>query len=283
MMGKEIVRKPIASGQFYPDNFTQLDEFITTCFTGSKGPAAVSSRGIEDVQGILVPHDKYAFSGPTCAWGYAELAKTEAPQTVIILAPALSGSTTCISNQDFETPFGRVACDVPLAKAMIEQGIPLNNYQHGVEHQIEVQIPFVQYVYRKHLNKLKLIPLLIGDQDPEEIIEKLRGALEQEPRRVKWIISTNLTHYGPGYHYLPFELDVEQKLEELDRTMISLINTPQKLLEYVHENSVQWFGLNSILIAKAFLGEAQLVHYTNTGKILGEWKNVVSYAALKFV
>lgn len=278
-----MIRKPIAQDNYYPSDFTKLDEFISTCFKGSKGPGTVSSRGITEVSGILVPYDKYSLSGPTCAWGYKDLGESDVPQTIVIIAPSLISTTTCVSDDDFETPFGKVQNDTALTNACLSAGIELNNDQHRMETQIEVQIPFIQFTYSKHLSKIKILPILIGKENPSDIIQKLQKVFSKEKRRLKWVISTNLTHYGPGYHYIPFEIDVEEKLSHLDKELISLINRPADLATYASQKMVTWFGLNTIIIAKHFLGEAQISHYTNTGKILGEWKNVVSYGAIKFV
>src|SRR5437879_4386731 len=59
------------------------------------------------------------------------------------------------------------------------------------EHALEVQLPFLQQV----LGEVSLVPLVVGDADPEqvaEVLERVWGGAE-----TLIVISSDLSHYHP--------------------------------------------------------------------------------------
>ena len=89
---------------------------------------------------------------------------------------------------------------------------------HQREHSIEVELPFLQVA----LGQFKLVPILVGGLAPGDA-EKIAAALREylTPSTLV-VISSDFTHYGPNYDYLPFTQDVEQNLRKLDMGAVDL-------------------------------------------------------------
>ncbi len=70
-----------------------------------------------------------------------------------------------------------------------------NDLSHREEHSIEVQLPFLQYLYDK---EVKLLPISMPRQDKETAVE-LSEAIVRIKGRSIIIASSDLTHYEPHH------------------------------------------------------------------------------------
>jgi AmmeMemoRadiSam system protein B len=285
------IRKPIVSGQFYPAGKKELEEAIKQSFTGKFGPGAMpGKRGRKKVSGVIAPHAGYFFSGSGAAWVYKELGEAEFPDLYVILGVNHSAQLTCSSDEDWETPLGTVKCDTEFVKKLEERGIPIKNNAHRGEHSIEVQLPFLQTVSKDKLDKLRIAPIMIADERFEQWGQKIKQAIGETKRKAVVICSSDFTHYGYNYGYVPFETNVKENMKKLDLDAVNFITkpNPRSFLDYTKKTGATIcgrYGICTLLWLMKNLEKEKkgtLLKYYTSGDVLGDYVNAVGYAAIVF-
>lgn len=120
----------------------------------------------------------------------------------------------------------------------------------------------------------------------KKLATDIRSAVESLKRRVIVIASTDLTHYGPVFHYVPFTTQIAARIYELDDELLSFIQKRDAdgYSKFVDVNFETKEGLRTIELLLRVIDRSAprvLRHYTS-GDILGDYKNSVSYAAVIF-
>lgn len=290
-----MVRKAVYAGQFYESNEQLLDKQITECFEGKNGPGSLPlSKRSKQIQAVIAPHAGYVYSGPCAAWAYKEIAEAEFADVYIIIGPNHSGTGNAISMQGYETPFGLARVDQDFAKLILEKNdeLKINEEAHAQEHSIEVQIPFLQFATKDKMHELKIVPIILNDIDYAKLGLDLKETIIESGKKVVIIISSDFTHYGHNYHYVPFSKDVKKNIYEQDQKAITFIESlnADGLLGYIDETHGTICGafpiavlLKSLKHSKVellqFYTSADLEEDVPEGK---EYKNAVSYAAILF-
>jgi AmmeMemoRadiSam system protein B len=241
----------------------------------------------ENIKLAISPHAGYAFSGKLAGDVLARLADKK---DFIILGVNHSslGSKISISQQDFETPLGVVKTNLALSNKLLKelkkQGFEADTSEqaHNKEHSIEVQLPFLQ----KSQKKFEILPVLLKDLSYEEC-KKLAAILADFiDDNLGLIISSDLTHYGSAYGFLPFKTDIKKHIYDIDNEII--INILNKNSKKVYELSSKstvcgLYGITIISeLAKIKNLKAKLVEYYTSGDITGDFSNCVGYAGIIF-
>jgi MEMO1 family protein len=280
-----MVRKPIVSGQFYPANPDRLESTIKDCFLSDFGPKSLPKKTKDKrLIGIISPHAGYTFSGPAAACAYKEIAEASHPDLFIMLGLSHSGFPTCISIQDWETPLGLIKTDKEFQDALSEF-LPVDEEAHASEHSIEVQLPFLQYIEKDP----KIAPIIASpDLDYRKIATFIVNTIKSTKRKVTVITSSDFTHYGLNYGYIPFKDKVKENLYSLDKGAIRCIESlqPREFLQYVQKNGATICGQYPIAvlleISKQLKAkEAALLKYYTSADIIGDYSSAVGYAAIK--
>lgn len=276
------VRPPVLSGTWYPADPRRLDRAVRGYLDAADPATRPAGRPVLAV----VPHAGYAYSGPTAGRLYGLLDGLEYAQ-VFVLAPshrvhldriALSGA------EAFATPLG----EVPLAREVIarlaaEPDYALHEEAHAAEHAVEIQLPFLQRALGRGL---RLVPLLVP---PLPAVSRRRAAAALAPwcgPDSLFVVSTDFTHYGAAYGYVPFAEDVPGRLQELDGGAIERLRArdPEGLLAYGERTGITMCGLHAAALALSAplpAGEPPvLVDYARSGDREGDYSLSVSYAAL---
>lgn len=276
-----MIRQPAVAGMFYEADPTLLKQQIKECFQHEKGPKNFEPRG--KVKAVVSPHAGYSFSGPAMAWSYKAIKKEEA-DVYVIIGTNHQGTKTCASTQDFETPLGIVKNDETFTEALIQKGIPEDNDIHSQEHSIEVQLPFLQ-----HIRKDAIITPILAGYDYEKIAQKITETAKEQNKKVVMIISTDFTHYGTNYRYLPFEGNVKEKMYKLDKKAIKHIcNLDKNSFEkYIQETGATICGQHAIIIGIQALKmmnakKGEVLQYYTSADIVGDYSNAVGYASILF-
>jgi len=285
-----MARKAFVAGQFYEARSDKLESQIKDCFTSENGPGELPiTKRRSLVSAIIAPHAGYTFSGPCAAWAYKELAEAPFADAYIVLGTNHSGlGPSCTSLENYETPFGIVRTEQTFAKMLMEKcGLVEDASAHAVEHSIEVQLPFLQFVNMEFLNELKIVPILVsGDSDFKKLGLDIKEAALDYGKKVFIIASSDFTHYGRNYHYVPFSSEVQKQLYELDSKAIDFIKgfDADGLLRYLRETGATVCGSAPIatLLASLRAKKAKLLQYYTSGDIVGDYKNAVGYAAMSF-
>ncbi len=218
-----MIRLPAVAGFFYPANPNILKRQINDLLNIAK-----SNVKIDFVNGLVVPHAGYQYSGKTAAFGF-NLLKDKEYKTVIILSPShreYFPGVSIYSGDAYETPLGIVEIDKEIADKLTTQNqIIFRGIEgHKDEHAIEVEIPFLQTV----LKYFKIVPIVMGDQSSlfiDTLAEKLAEVITDD---ILIVTSSDLSHYYP--HNIADKLDsrVEQCINKFDYTELQeSLNTKQ--------------------------------------------------------
>ncbi|MEI6633820.1 MAG: AmmeMemoRadiSam system protein B [Chlamydiota bacterium] len=278
---KGSIRYPAVAGQFYPGSPDALEKEVRG-FLDAAPRKKIEGR----VVGLLSPHAGYTYSGATAAYGYS-LLKGRGFTRVVVLAPThrigFSGAAVTDS-AIYRTPLGdvpvdRAACD-ELAKSPGYVTLPR---AHEGEHSLEVQIPFLQ----ETLGAFTLVPVIVGEVEPGDY-GKLAAPLKKLlDAKTVIVASSDFTHYGASFGYLPFTNDVKENLRKLDLGAAALVEKRDAagFAAYVERTGATICGHTPIgIVLEALPREArgELLHYTTSGDLTGDWSHCVSYVSILF-
>ena len=158
------IRPPAFAGSWYAGTPNRLRSQIEEAFTHKLGPGSLPAavkEGPRNIVGLVSPHAGYMYSGSVAAHGYFQLAKDGKPDVIVIFSPNHTGrgSGLAIMNEGvWRTPLGDVEIDTKTAD-MIVQGseiVDVDEVAHAYEHSIELQLPFLQYLFG---SGFKFVPL----------------------------------------------------------------------------------------------------------------------------
>jgi len=265
-----MIRKPVVAGTFYENDLKKLNAQIEDCFYGVR-------EANEDVKAIISPHAGYAFSGRATAHSFSNLPIAD---TYVILGLSHQGFPNCVSKADFQTPFGVLKNDQYFTQ---ELDIETNEDAHNAEHSIEVQLPFLQHIHPE----AKIVPILVSDH--EGVAEEICRVCKEIKRKIVLIASSDFTHYGPNYDYVPFKDFVKKNMYKLDKEAIEFILKLDKkgFRDYIEKTGATICGrepISALLDYAKLIGmkKARLLDYYTSGDVLGDYSNAVGYASIVF-
>ncbi|MCL6500939.1 MAG: AmmeMemoRadiSam system protein B [Candidatus Pacearchaeota archaeon] len=294
------MRRAIVAGQFYSDTKEALEKEIESCFRHKLG-AGMPRIPLKDtkIYGIIVPHAGYFYSGACASHAYkalGELNKKLFPDTFILLGPNHSGQGKALfslSSEDFKTPLGVVENDTELDFALMQEtslfGLQKDETAHQYEHSIEVQLPFLQFISKLAKKDFKIVPIVVSTLDYEMIVKvasKIANVCKEEGKKVCIVASSDFTHYGPNYGFLPFPAsEARTKLKELDRKAINHILGLGGKEFYKEATKTTICGAGAITLAieackSMGAKKAELLKYYTSGDIAKDYRNAVGYASI---
>ena len=177
--------------------------------------------------GGIVPHAGWYYSGRLACNVIRCLAEDLTPDTCIIFGRHLhSGSPNYIMKQGaWRTPLGDLEIDEEVAGQLVEEFdfIVETPWQYEPDNTIELQLPFIKYFFRQ----IKIVPIGLPPNKRSLLIAKRAAEITKELGRNAIVLgSTDLTHYGYNYGFLPKgtgEDAVEWVKQENDRRAIDLM------------------------------------------------------------
>ena len=272
------------AGSFYAGSETALRRQIEGCFTHRFGPGQLPKldrKGPRKIFGLVCPHAGYVYSGPVAANAYYRLSSDGPPELFVILGPNHYGVGSGVAVMDsgvWRTPLGDAEIDMDAARELVRRSgiIDIDESAHAHEHSIEVQLPFLQYIFG---SSFRFVPICFLMQDIDtcrEVGEALRGMLEGKNAVV--IASTDMTHYEPHMRATEKDekaLDAVLKLDE--GLFYSILRS--------YNVSACGYGPVATLItaaSKSGVSKAELLSYKTSGDITGDKSGVVGYAAIAF-
>lgn len=259
----EIVRKPVVAGAFYPASAEELKSSILNMLEKADSNYPVPKA-------IIAPHAGYIYSGQIAANAYACLTKAATKiRRVVLLGPShrfpLRGIAVPKANI-FATPLGQIKIDQKaIAKILLLPPIEALDEAHAEEHSLEVQLPFLQVL----LKDFSLVPLVVGDANPEEIAEVLEHLWDGDETLI--VVSSDLSHYHDYATAQKMDKEAVQAILDLQ---------PQNLK---NEQACGSFPIRGLLLtAKKKNLHATLIDLCNSGDTAGPKDQVVGYGAIHF-
>ena len=276
------IRKPAVAGLFYEGTPESLKKRLEWCFKHKLGPGKlpkVNPQGSRRIVGLIVPHAGYMYSGPVAANAYYALALDGIPEIFIILGPNHQGVGSLIAtceSEVWQTPLGDVLVDTRLAKEIVKESgiVDIDDEAHKYEHSIEVQLPFLQYIYESNF-KIVPIAMMLQDMESSRILGNALAKVLKESNAVI-IASSDFTHYEPHDVAKSKDMKAIEKILRLD---------PEGLFDVVRRNNITMCGVGPVatmLTAAKLLGASvtQLLRYATSGDITGDKAQVVGYGAI---
>lgn len=278
------IRRPAVAGSWYAGTPNSLRKQIEELFTHRLGPGSLPQiirDGPRNVVGLVVPHAGYMASGPVAAHAYYSLANDGKPDVIVIFGPNHTGrgSALSIMNEGFwRTPLGDVEIDSETADQILQASniIDVDEMAHAHEHSIELQLPFLQYLYG---SEFKFVPVCFMLQDlmssrevGKAVAEALRG------KNALVIASSDMTHYEP-----------QERAEKKDKMAIdaALAMDEEQYYHSVEAYGISTCGYGPVIAAIKAAKEldaknSELLCYKTSGDVLGDRSAVVGYASIAF-
>ena len=193
---RATVRPMAVAGQFYPADKDKLNKDVAEYF---KSAGNVKSK--TNVQAVIVPHAGYVFSGAVAASAFARISPTTKYDHIFLLGPShhvsLNEASVCNAYDDYATPLGNVKVDCELATKLINENncFTYDVSAHVREHCLEVQLPFLQHLFK---DVPPIIPIIIGTEQLQTL-RKIAIALKPYFNAHNlFVISSDFSHY-PSY------------------------------------------------------------------------------------
>ena len=281
-MKKLEIRKPAVAGSFYAGDSKSLNIQIENCFLHKIGPGEIpltNPKKENNIIGLISPHAGYMYSGPVAANGFYKIALDGKPNTIIILGPNHRGfgeDVSIIAEGKWETPLGELEIDTEMAEDILKNSEIIKNDKkaHQYEHSIEVQLPFIQYIFGKDI---KFVPICMTRQDINTDIKIAQSICSSVVgKNILIIASSDFTHY-----------ETQEYAENVDKQAINAILefNPKKLYDIIYRQNLTMCGpgpITVMLIVCETLAakKAELLKYATSGDITGMYDQVVGYASL---
>jgi AmmeMemoRadiSam system protein B len=272
------IRNPAVAGQFYEADKKLLEEEIKNCFLSKLGPRKLpsSSEGKREILGVIVPHAGYFYSGPIAAHAYYSLFKDGFPKTFIIIGPnhtGLGSPLAIMKSGKWLTPLGLAEIDREAAEKILRESslIEEDPDAHACEHSIEVQLPFLQFLYKK----VKFVPICMMDQSYKASEDVADAITNSKLENAVVIASSDFSHYVP---YEKAYLDDSKALEAIEKLDAKgFYETVMKL-----NLSVCGYGPITALLLFAKKSNAKsckILKYATSGDVIEEKHAVVGYCS----
>lgn len=280
------VRSPAVAGTFYERLPVALEVQVDGLLRAATSPA-VTGRLVAAV----APHAGYVFSG-RCAAGVYRLLATGQIDRVFILAPSHHAAFAGVSLPNaaltaYRTPLGDVPVDQTVCGAL--RGKPGFVEAAGAdrqEHAVEVHLPLLQ----RTAGTFRLVPLICGAMDEKAVAYVAQALAVYAGTGTLLVASSDFTHYGPNYDFVPFTTNREAALKAWLSEAVSRIAVLDLagFDRHCRETGDTICGRNPIRVLMAALQDrAQPVHgqilgLATSGDVVGDYENSVSYAAIGF-
>ncbi len=267
-----LLRTPSVAGQFYPENREELMLLL-----GSLEKEALNwkPRVSGTVSGLIVPHAGFMFSGKTAMTAYLAL-KDMKIDDFIIIGPNHSSRPRHASIYPagiWETPLGTVEINEIVSNLFLGEDriFAPDPGAHAVEHSLEVELPFMQYVLG---NNFSITPILMGNQEKKEAM-RIANFLYEKDLKIPLITSTDLNHYEKLSATLRKDSLLIDSITSLDVNRFYRIMEKEKI-------SACGYGPVAVLMEYTRLknGRIELIDHSTSYHYSKDMEKVVGYASL---
>ena len=280
----QVLDSPLA-GKWYPAAPDKLRAMIAE-FMKKAGERQLQTP----IAALILPHAGYEYSGAVAACGIREVVGKKYSR-IILIGPSHRGFpesdvVAIPSYSHIQTPLGSVLVDLKTV-AVLRKCPVVRDYTplHRDEHSVQIELPFLQFALRN----FQIVPILVGALS-EESAGTLAAALrEVADADTLVVVSSDFTHYGANYRYIPFPLNsqTEKELNALDRQAFSFILKKDftGFSEFVDRTGITICGQDAIRVLLAMLpssSQATLLQYDTSGRMIHNFESSVSYAAFAF-
>ncbi|MDD4101200.1 MAG: AmmeMemoRadiSam system protein B [Kiritimatiellae bacterium] len=275
-MAKKVMVSPLA-GQWFQDSERALrDEIAERC----KGITVVRKKNI---CAAVVPHAGYRYSGSVAAGVYLRISPQNLRRIIVMGPSHYVGMRNKISVPDathYATPLGEIKADTEFIGRL--RSLPFVTHQpesHMREHSDQIQLPLIQACLATNL---PVVCMVCGQFDAGSLVEAAGGLRGLMDEGTLFVASSDFTHYGANYGYVPFKDEVFEKLETLDMGIFELFARKDLagFMRYLDETGATVCGRDPLAFLMAMMpadAKVERTAYETSGQMTHDTRNSVSY------
>ncbi len=280
---KKIVRPSALAGSWYAGSREDLEGQVKELLAAATKPETGKGR----VGALIAPHAGYRYSGRSQAACYkaVEGARYE---RVILLGPTHRSGFQGFSIAPvthYETPLGEIPLDLKVIEELRRHPLhqaDVDPRAHALEHSLEIELPFLQVA----IGEFQLVPILVGTitaYDRTMIACALRPFVDETTLMVA---SSDFTHFGSRFGYDPFSPS-QERLKELDlgAAQLALKGDADGFMRYRLDTGATicgWLPISILLSTLPGDFSSDLLSYTTSADLTGDYADSVSYVAIAF-
>ena len=275
-MVKKVMVSPLA-GQWFPANERALrEEIAERC----QGLVVVRKK---NVCAAVVPHAGYRYSGRVAAGVYMRIDPTRFERVIVMGPSHYVGMHNQISIADathFATPLGELRVDTEfVARLRKLPFVTCHPEAHTREHSDQIQLPLIQACLSTNL---PVVCMVCGQFDATNLLAAAASFKTLLDDRTLLVASSDFTHYGANYGYVPFNKDVVKNLETLDLGIFDLFANKDVagFMKRLDETGATVCGRDPLSFLLAMMpadAKVERTAYETSGQMTHDTRNSVSY------
>ena len=195
------IREPVVAGQFYAAEPGACLSSVRELLAEVPESPPLPGR----LLGGLVPHAGWVCSGVVAGAVFKALAASRTPKVIVLFGAVhrhRGRQAALFGSGRWETPLGGLEVDLRLAERILgHTNLILDDpYAHEHEHSLEVQLPLIKHLFPE----IKIVPIMVPPIEPApEVGDAVARTLKAYKYDAVIVGTTDLTHYGPSYGYVP--------------------------------------------------------------------------------
>ena len=240
---------------------------------------------------VVMPHAGYAYSGLCAAYGAKALAGQSNLNRVVVLGFAhrvqLPNRISVPAHEThYRSPLGETPLDTAALAELLENPLfaDVPSTRRG-ENSVEMELPLLQAALEGR--EWKLVPVTLGQLDEGTRVRAAEALTPLMDGHTALVVSSDFTHYGPNFGYVPFCTNIEANLRLLDAGAIGkiLAGDAEEFSAYCDQTGATICGQDTLGVMLRMLPahfSARELAYDTSGSSTGDFENSVSYASLAF-
>lgn len=240
---------------------------------------------------VIAPHAGYAYSGPCAAVAIKALAARTNLSRVVVVGFAhrvrLAGRASVPSQEScYRSPLGDTPLDTATIASLLKKTVFVDKAatREG-ENSVEMMLPLLQAALAGR--EWQLLPITLGQLDERGLAEVADALAPLLDGQTGFVFSSDFTHYGPNYGYVPFRTNIAGNLRKLDSGAVEKIMAGDAagFAAYCLKTGATICGQDTIGVLLRMLPDnftARELFYDTSGRRTGDFMNSVSYEAIGF-
>ena len=278
-----INRKPAVAGTFYPANPKELAQDLQKLYS-----TCTPNKKLKNIHAVIAPHAGYVYSGTVAASAFNQLTQEQVFDNVFLIGSShhadIDGAAL-YGNGNYLTPLGVAKVNLDFTRKLIADHPDIFKSVPEIqanEHSLEVQVPFLQYLYG---DQLQIVPIVIATHN-STTVRKISDALAPYFNENNlFVISTDFSHY-PDYKSA-CSIDASTANAILKNSPGEFIRTLEKNEEKGIQNLATsvcgWTSVLALLNITSEMADIRYheINYMNSGDVAyGDKSRVVGYHAI---